>query len=196
MSLLNLFFDISSKRLVNSLNNSGLYLLPEIHQEDIWTITLTACQRINFSSPPFYSVLNIADYALQISVGTVGTVNAQQSSWDRINNDQQFSGSLNFNTASINALADSVDQTIEIRLTATDAAYHALQTVKYRKIVAPTGTVAPIAGDRALGVNEADQRYLTYENNGFTLVSQDGTKRAFIYLDNDGSLRGPPIVPI
>lgn len=192
MSLLRLYFDLTSKRLVNSLNNSGEYRLPDIHQEDKWSIEFSACQRINYATPPFFSLFGLGTFALTISVGTVGVANASQNVWTANADNTVLSGVLNLNTAGISALADGATQIFEVKLVSATESYICQQEVTYHKIVAPTGTLATPASDRALGAAEAAEIYVSYEmpaGRGITFVSEDGTKKQVLYLDNDGTPR-------
>lgn len=192
MSLLILNFDVLNKRLVRSISNSGLFQIPDIHQEDQISIQLNTLQQISYLSAPFFSAFNIANFALQISIGTAGVVNASQNLWTKNTDNTQFFGTLNLNTAGINALADGVQRIFEIRLTSATEAYHFQQYVTYHKIVAATGALAVIPDDRGLGAIEASEIYMPYElpaGRGYTLVSADGTKKILHYLDNDGTER-------
>src|SRR6266576_5540825 len=116
MSFLTLFFDLASKRLGNSLTNSGQYQLPDIYQEDTLAIDLSVVQRINYVTPPYFSLVSLANYAMQISIGTAGVVNASQNVWTTNSDNTIFSGALALNTAGINALANGASQVFEIRL--------------------------------------------------------------------------------
>jgi hypothetical protein len=195
MSLLNPFFDVTSKRLVISLSNSGLFQLPDPYQEDQWSITLAPCYRISTTQAPFFAPFNIANFALAVYVGTIGTTNTQQINWTKTD-DYHFEGVLDFNTAEINALATGTQQIIEMRLSSATETYRLQQTVTYKKIVNPTGTLAVPVGDRALGAAEAAQIYVPYElppGLGLTLVSPDGTKKNLLKTENDGSFNPEPL---
>jgi hypothetical protein len=192
MAFLTLNFDLTSKCLVKSLNNSGLYLLPDIFQEDTLAIDLSVVQRISFVTPPFFSLVSLANYAMQISIGTAGTVNASQNTWTTNGDNTVFSGVLALNTAGINALADGASQIFEVRLLNLTSYNRGQAPVTYRKSVALAGALSIPPTDTALGKTEAAELYMPYElpaGRGITLVSADGTKKLLRYLDNDGTPR-------
>ena len=177
---------------MNNLNNSGLFVLPDIHQEDSLAIDLSVVNRINFATPPYFSLVNIANYALQISIGTPGVVNASQNVWTTNGDNTVFSGVLALNTAGINALLNGASQTFEIRLLNLTNYYRGHATVRYRKSIALAGTLSVPAGDTALGKIEAAEMYMPYElpaGRGITMVSADGAQKQLLYLDNDGTPR-------
>lgn len=192
MSLQRIYFDLTSKRLVNSLNNSGEYRLPEIFQEDQWSIEFSAVQRVSYATPPFFSLFGLGTFALTISVGTVGVSNASQNSWSYNADNTVLTGILNLNTAGISALADGAAQLFEVKLASATETYRYYQQTLYRKIVAPTGTLSTPPGDAALGRIEAAEVYVPYElpaGRGITFVSEDGLQKQVVYLDNDGTPR-------
>lgn len=193
MAFLTLYFDLASQRLVNSLNNSGQFVLPDIHQEDSLAIDLSVVNRINFATPPYFSLVNIANYALQIAIGTPGVVNASQNVWTTNSENTVFSGVVQLDTAGINALADGASQIFEVRLLNLTNYYRGHFSVRYRKSVAVVaGSLATPPGDTALGKIEASEMYMPYElpaGRGITLVSEDGLQKQLLYLDNDGTPR-------
>lgn len=192
MSLLSLLFEVGSKRLVSSLTNSAPFLLPELNQEDSLTIDLSVVQRTNNITPPFFSYVDIANYALFIAVGTVGNVNASQNTWTKNTENTTFSGVLPLNTNGINSLADGAQQIFEIRLFDGTSYFRCQQLVTIKKSIALSGALAVPADDTALGAAEAAQIYVPYEpaaGRGLTFTSPDGTKKQLLYLDNDGTPR-------
>lgn len=192
MPFLTLYFDLASQQLVKGLNNSGQFALPDIHQEDSLAIDLSVVNRINFAAPPYFSLVNIANYSLQISIGTPGVVNASQNVWSTNSDNTVFSGVLALNTAGINALADKASQTFEVRLLNLVNYYRGHARVTYRKSVALAGSLVAPPGDTALGKIEASEMYVPYElpdGRGLTFTSADGTKKQILYLDDDGTPR-------
>lgn len=192
MSLLSLFFDVSTKRLVSSLTNSAPYLLPDLNQEDSLTIDLSVVQRTGSITPPFFSYVDIANYALFIAVGTVGTVNASQNTWTKNTENTTFTGVLPLDTTGINNLADGAQQIFEIRIFDGTSYFRGQQLVTVKKSLALTGALAVPAEFTALSAEEAAAIYVPYElpaGRGLTFTSADGTKKQLLYLDNDGTPR-------
>ena len=192
MSLLSLFFEVGAKRLVSGLNSAGAILLPDLNQEDSLTIDLSVVQRTNNITPPFFSYVDIANYALFIAVGTVGSVNASQNTWTKNTDNTVFSGVLPLNTSGINSLADGAQQIFEIRLFDGTSYFRCQQLVTVKKSIALSGALAVPADDTALGAAEASQIYVPYElpaGRGLTFTSPDGTKKQMLFLDNDNTPR-------
>ena len=192
MSLLSLFFDVTSKRLVNSLTNSGFFRLPPLYTEDTLDIELMVVKRSSYAKAPFFSVVDIANYALVISVGVAGTVRASQNVWTKNDANNLFSGQLPLDTAGINALANGTEQIFEIRLFDGTSYTRGQEICTINKSVALSGALAVVAGDTALGKIEASEIYMPYElpaGRGITLVSDDGNKKTLLYLDDDGTVR-------
>jgi hypothetical protein len=192
MACLTLYFDLASQRLVNSLNNSGLFVLPNAYQEDRWAIDLSVVNRISYATPPFFSLVSIANYSLQISLGTAGNALASQNTWTTNTDNTVFSGVLALDVAGISALADNASLLFETRLLNLTNYYRGQAPVIYRKSVALAGTLSVVPGDTALGKTEASEMYMPYElppGRGITLVSADGLQKQLVYLDNDGTPR-------
>lgn len=192
MSLLTILFDVTSQRFVQSLNNSGVYVLPPINQEDSLAIDLMKVKRISYTTPPYFSLESIANDALMIAIGSAGNVLASQNVWTKNGDNTVFSGVVALNTAGINALSDGATRIFEVRLFDGSNYYRGQQTVTYHTSVALSGAIATVPGETALGKSEAAEIYMPYElpaGRGITLVSADGTKKVLRYLDNDGTIR-------
>src|ERR1051325_11017712 len=139
MALLNLFFDVVSKRLVTSASKGGVFQMPDLFQEDALTIDLTVLQRTNVGDPATFAVVNIANYALLVAIGTAGNALAVQATWTKNGDNSIFSGVLALNVAGINALADGAAQIFEVRIFDGTSYYRTQVPCVIRKSVALTG---------------------------------------------------------
>ena len=194
MALLTLFFDVSSKQLVRSLINGGRYDLPPFHTEDTLDIDLTIVRRLNYTTPPYFSIISNANYALEIAIGTACTVRAGGPGlvWTKNSDNSIFSGQIPLNTSGINGLADNASQIFEIRLFDGTGYNRCQAPCRIIKSVALAAALAVIPSDTALGKIEASEIYMPYElppGRGYILTSADSTKKILHYLDNDGTER-------
>ena len=197
MALLNLFFELQTKRLVFSETNGRSIALPDLYREDSFSIDFRALQRIRTIGTPLFNRVNLSTYSLTISVGTAAdTPLAQASSWVVSDSGTLMTGTLNMSTAGINALADGTSALFEVKLSSGTEAYRGQFTVIIRKSLATSGSIVSVVSDIALGVSEADRTYVRHEGRAgeaIILTSDDGLQKAILRVDNDGSCRFEPI---
>ena len=196
MALLSLFFDVTSCKLVRGLHDASVFSLPEFHQEDTLTIEVTPVKRVGWIFPPFFGYVGIGGYSLYAAIGSAGTVLASQDEGGFTKDVayHTFTGSINLNTAGINALADGTEKTFELRLFDGTNYYRCQSLCRIRKSVALAAALATTPSDVALGAKTADALYMRKKGKpgeGVELTSEDGTKSALIWLDNDGTIRIP-----
>jgi hypothetical protein len=197
MALLNLFFELQTKRLVFSETNGRTVILPDLYREDSFSIDFRALQRIRTIGSPLFNRVNLSGYSLTISVGVVAdTPLAQASSWVASDSGTLLTGTLNMSTAGINALADQTSALFEVKLSSGAEAYRGQFNVVIRKSLATSGSIVTVVSDIALGVAEADRTYIRKQGRpgeAQVLTSDDGTKQGIIYWHNDGSFRAEAI---
>lgn len=197
MALLPIYFDTVTKGLVLSRTSGTPVSLPFLNQEDAIRIEFTAVKRIALIGTPL-EVIILTGYSLTISIGSAGTILAAANPGDfTINADNTvLTGTLDLNTSGINALANGAEQTFEIKLSNATERYRGQFAVQIFKSVNLAASVQPVVNDTALGRLEALRTYMKKEGDageGFILTSQDGAKKSFQYLHNDGSLRSEPL---
>jgi len=196
MALLDLYFDLQTKRLVFSETNGRSIALPDLYREDKFTIAFRALKRIRAIGNPIFQRVNLAGYSLTISIGSADAPLAQASSWVLYDSDTLLTGTLDLQTAGINALSDGATSLFEIKLSSGTEPYRGQFTAIIRKSVATSGALNPVVADTAIGVAEADRTYMRKSGRageGFTLKSEDGLQNVFCYLHNDGSVRWEPV---
>ena len=193
MALLSLNLDTQLGKLVFSETQPTPFTLPEFFQEDSPTIEFKALKRVRLNSAPFYERTALTGYDLLISIGIAGTIYASAASWTASDSNTILTGRLDLNTASISALADNTEVTLEVRLFDGIGYYRAQQSCRVRKSVATTGTLQAVVNDIALGKREASRTYVPVSGcTGFTMVDEvDGT--LMIVRLRGGSLLAEPI---
>ena len=192
MALLNLYFDLQTKRLVFSETNGRSAIIPDLYREDSFTIAFRALKRLRTIGTPLFERVNLAGYSLTISIGSADNALAQATSWTLSDSDTLMTGTLNMPTAGINALADGASSLFEIKLSSGTEAYRGQFGVVIRKSVATSGAIVSVIADVALGVAEADRTYVRHEGRpgeAIVLTSDDGLVKAILRVDNDGSCR-------
>lgn len=192
MALLDLYFELQNKRLVFSESNPRTFVLPDLYREDRFTINFRALKRVRSTSAPFFERVSLTSFALTIAIGTADTPLASASSWTASDNDTLLTGTLDLQTAGINALADGASSIFEIKLSIGGEPYRGQFPVTIRKSVSTSGALNPVVNDTALGVLEADRTYLRKEmraGEGILWQSADALQLAIEYLHNDGSHR-------
>ena len=195
MALLPLNWDVVNNRLVIGETNAGVYQVRDLYQEDTYTIEFRAFKRIRETGSPIFEKVNLAGYALAVSVGTAANPLAQATAWTPSSDNYSLTGSLAMNTSGINGLSDGSSQIFEVRLYDGTGYNRGQQSVVVRKSVATSGALVSLPTDTALGSGEASRLYVKKEGaagEGFILKSLDGTKKALIYLGDDGTLRSDP----
>ena len=105
MALLNLFFDTTKRAFVGGVTNPGGFRIGDLYQEDGIPMTLKALNRISTFAAPFYEVVSLTGYSLQVSVGTAGSILATQTSWSLNAAEDEWSGSVDLNVSGIASLA-------------------------------------------------------------------------------------------
>jgi hypothetical protein len=193
MALLNLFLDTQSKRLVFSETQPVPITLPDLNQEDSFTIDFRALKRIRQSTAPFFERIGLVGYDLLISVGTANSILASASSWTASDGNTLLSGRLDLNTAGIAALADGAQVIFECRLFDGVGHYRSQNVCTIKKSVALAGGMQPVVNDIGLGVLEASRTYLRIQGNtGFTMIDEDDGTEMIVRLKG-GSLLAEPI---
>jgi len=193
MALLNLFLDTQSKRLVFSETQPVPITLPDLNQEDSFTIDFRALKRIRQSTAPFFERIGLVGYDLLISVGTANSILASASSWTASDGNTLLSGRLDLNTAGIAALADGAQVIFECRLFDGVGHYRSQNVCTIKKSVALAGGMQPVVNDIGLGVLEASRTYLRIQGNtGFTMIDEDDGTEMIVTLKG-GSVMARPI---
>jgi hypothetical protein len=196
MALLNLYFDVSSKRLVFSESNPRSVELPPFFEEDKFEIAFRALRRVKDVGPTFFERVALAAYSLTISIGDDTTILASASSWTISDSNNLLTGTLDLATAGISALADNTSKTFEIKLSTGGFPYRGQATCVIRKSVSTSGSLNPVVGDTAIGILETDRTYMRKEGRpgeGHMLVSEDGLSKGLLYWHNDGSFRAEAV---
>lgn len=195
MAFLDLHFDTTAKRLVRGATDSGVFSIKELFQEDGLPIDLQLLRRASYFNDPLYEVLTVTGMGLMISVGSADSVLASQDVWSISEDGKHFEGCLELGTTGMNALADGAVVTLEVRVLLNGTTYYRTQqNVVWRKSVALAGAAAEPAVGTGITKEEANASYLPKTDvMSFTMISRDSSKRALIYLDNDGSLKARPI---
>lgn len=192
--LLPINFVVNEKYLAFSETNPRKILIPSFNQEDILQIKFKALKRIS-ESFPFLEKLNLTGYALQISIGNVGSILANNITWNLTENGTALEGELNLNTAPLLAAltADSVNLIFEIILSTASVKYRMSQVVAVKKSVVLTGALVPPPTDTALGKLEATRLYVPLADcPGFVMKDEVTSQRCFVHLVN-GALLADPI---
>lgn len=191
MALLPLYWDVVNKRFVFSETNPRHFMLPELHQEDSITIEFRALKKIREAMLPFFEVVTLSGYDLLLSVGSAASILASAGSWVPSSDNKTLSGTLDLNTAGINALADGTAQIFEVRLFDGTNYYRGQTSCTIRKSVATTGTLQAVVNDIALGKREASRTYVKKEMAaGEGILWQSASGRKWIeYMHDDGSKR-------
>lgn len=188
MALLQLYLDLTSKRLVLNESNPRVYQLPDFFTEDTLTIEFRALRRISETVPPYFQKLTLSGYDLSIGIGdNVPTLRASAGSFSLSDNNTLLSGTLALNTSGINALADASQQIFEMRLF-DGANYYRAQTIcRILKSIFTGAAIQPVAGDTALGVLAASRTYVPLEmsaGQGIIMKNSAGVK-CLVHLTED-----------
>jgi hypothetical protein len=195
-ALLPLNFVVNTKQLAFTERNPQVFTIPTLYQEDTLLIHFKALRQIAILGPTFLEKLPLAGYALQICVGLAGSIKANVNAFDVIDN-YTVQGSLSLATPDIEAAfggASEVQLRFEIILKLGGVPYRGQWPVLVKKSVALAAALVPPPGDVALGALEAQRTYVPQNDcTGFTMKNKAGTKRAIVYLDDDGMLRADPL---
>lgn len=200
MASLNLFFETITKSLAGGLNLPLGLQLPALRQEESLSLSISAITQISQFTAPLYELKTLTGCSCRVSVGTAGSSLAEAGPSDFTVDvtGTKFNGTLNLNTAGINALTDRQSGVyFEILITeASGATFGRRFPVFIEKAVYLAGTLTVPAGDTALGKLEAARTFVKKEGaagDGFILTSEDGTRKGILYWHNDGSFRAEPI---
>lgn len=195
-ALLPLNFVVNTKQLAFTETNPQVFPIPTLYQEDNLVIHFKALKQIAVLGPNFLEKLPLAGYGLQICVGSPGSIKANVNAFIVIDN-YTVQGELNLATVDINnafAGANEVLLTFEILLKLGGLPYRGAWPVLVKKSVALAGALVPPPGDMALGSLEAQRLYVPQNDcTGFVMKNKAGTKRALIFLDDDGLLQAGPL---
>lgn len=192
---LTFYFDLLSKELAATEQGPTGLQLPPFGQEEVVPLSIGVIRRISEFEAPLFESVQIAAWSLRASIGPVGTALVTQNAFTVVQN--RFEGTLNLNAAAINALTDQQQGIyLDLLFNSGSEPYRGRFDLRIQKAVWLTGTLVAPAGDLALGVLEAERKFLKKEvdaGDSIIFKSADGTKRGIIYLDNDGSFRMEPI---
>src|SRR6185295_9963545 len=135
MALLDLYFDLQTKRLVFSETNGRTATIPDLYREDSFTISFRALKRIRTIGSPLFERVNLASYSLTISIGAADNALAQAgpAAWTLSDSSTLLTGTLNMSTSGINALADGTASIFEIKLSSAGEPYRGQFPVTIRK---------------------------------------------------------------
>lgn len=193
MSLLDLNFDVTSKVLVRGLTVPSPFSIPSLYTEESLPMSFTALRRVSWidGDSPIYERVAMSGYALQVSIGSASSVLASASTWAISADGYSLSGTMDLNTAGVNALADGASKTFEVRLFDGTNYYRTQQPVAIFKSVAVSGVAIPLPSPTALSKDEALAVFLPRNDiRSFTMLSlPTGAKRGLAYFHDDGSWR-------
>ena len=194
MSLLNLYFDVTAKELRRGITDGGTYSIHELHQEDKLTITLVALQRNSYSTPPLFQKVALAGWSIRVSVGISGTVYATQATWSISADGYEATGTLDLDTAEIDALADNTQVKFEIILTDPSGnPKHGIFLTSVRKSVFTAGTALPVPSATAMSVEQAIATFMTKGGiNHLVFIDQDTGSEYMVYFKS-GTMQTPKI---
>lgn len=192
---LTFYFDLLSKELAATPQGPTGLQLPPFGQEEIIPLCIGVIRRISEFDAPLFESVQIAGWTLRASIGPVGTAHVTQNTFNVVQN--RFEGTLNLNVAAINALTDQQQGIyLDLLFNSGSEPYRRRFDVRIEKAVWLAGALVAPAGDLALGVLEADRKYVKKEmaaGESILWKSADSTKLAIQYLHDDGSPRMEPI---
>lgn len=185
--LLPINFIVNQKILCLSETNPAKILLPAFYQEETIGIRFKALKYISHTFP-FLQKLNLSGYALQISVGSAGSIKANAITWTPAENNTALEGDLALNTADINTALGSnneIQLTFEINFKLAGLPYIAQFPITVKKRVALAAALVPVDGDSALGSLEAKRTYAPLNDcPGIVMKDQITGERWFFYIAN------------
>lgn len=195
MGLLSIYFDTTNKKLVRGVSDDTVFQIPDQHQEDSPIIDLKVLKQVNWLFSPFYERIPLAGYALQISVGTAGSILASQNTFELSADGYMLNGELGLNTDGINALADGALVMFEVRLLSGTSYYRLTTEIRIRKSVALAASLSAPAEGTPLSKEEANALYHAKAGlRSFVMQTSDGSRSALVYLNDDMTLRAEEIV--
>jgi len=200
MASLNLFLETITKSLAGGLNMPLGLQLPALRQEESLSLAISVITQISQFTAPLYELKTLTGCSCRVNIGTAGAsiAEANPAAFSIDVTGTKFIGTLALNTAGITALTDRQSGVyFEILVTeASGATYGRRFPVFIEKAIYLAGSLSTPAGDTALGKLEAARTFVKYEGDAgaqIILKSADGTKRAVLYVDDDGSVRFEPI---
>jgi hypothetical protein len=199
MANLRLYFEMLSKQLATTASGPLGYQLPPFRKEDTLDLEISVLKRVSENLAPLFEEQNLSAWSMRATVGTVisgvATSLATTTAFTIDSSGKSLIGSLALNTAAINALSDSAPIFLELIATLNGSNYGARYITRIENGIFTTGLLVAPADDLALGRAEGLRMFVAREGlpgEGFILTAENGVK-AFIYLDNDGSLKADPI---
>lgn len=199
MGLLAFSFDTINRKLLPGSNSFDSFVLGTLYQEDILDLDIAALRPTGNLFAPFFERILLNGYDLRVSIGTPGVELAAVNSFALSDDGYRLLGQLNLNTTGINTLLATADAsaTFEVILSLGATVRHRTsQAIALKRSVYTAGSLVPPVSDSALGVLQADRTFARKEGRageGIILVSPDGTKKLFLYVDDDGVLQSPQI---
>lgn len=209
---LSIFIDLDGKSLVQSATDATAYTLPALVQGDTVQFEVTLLRRTSSYNAAFgaaapFSTVTVAGLSLRVAIGNPtaatgsGTPTIFQNTFTLDTNTNKFTGELELGASACSTLLGSATSgtfTLEIEV-AESAKYTTVFqggiTLK-AELIEGAATNPPVPSTSYYTAPETDATFVKKfgaAGDGFYLVSPDGTKRAFVYLDDDGTLKASPI---
>jgi len=188
MAQLGFWFELLSKELSATAAGPLDFAIPSLRQEEVLDLSIGVLKRISSVNIPFFESVSLAGWSLIASVGTAGSVLAQESSFSIDATGKKLEGAFSLNTAGVSALTDNQEVYFELIFSNGVGYYGGRFPVKILKAVHTTGALIPIAGDRALGAAEAVRTYVLKEMRpGERIIWQSDSGRKFEeWVSDDG----------
>ena len=197
---LDLYIDTARRVLVAGPQNSSIVQAPTFEQGNTVTMRIRALQpTANFpAGDPPYTLIPVAGRTLQLAIGTkVGNSQlhyVEQYVWtagtDLI--DAYWYADVAFNTDAVaTAIGSSVSKTAYLEINLVEGTPRTIlsQQVTIEASVIKNDLVTVPAGLTPLSAEAARALFVAQG----PWVSPDGTKRANVYLGNDGAIHADPI---
>jgi hypothetical protein len=195
MALLELYWDVKSRKFIKSIYDTSEFSFGTLSQEDVYSFVVYPVKVIDPTLQPAAAFIGASGYSFKIALGDEDNPLATVTLSTVTDDGNGITGAtLNLNTPGINNLAADAQIELEGILYSATETFRGSQQVAIRKSVLLASSVVEVPSDTALGKNEAEGIYIPRSGTtSILLVSQDGTKSARIYLDNDGTVRIPGI---
>ena len=203
MAQFDIYVDTYSGDTVKGPSDAGSAQLPQFIQGDTISLRIYLLARTPtwpISSP--YTVINISALSLKVGIGPKdgnagSTLLTQQFTWSKDPTNSYFFADLPLNTANIASAIGSGSSALtwfEIEYTQNGFPTTVLQRqISLQAEVIETGVVTVPPGATAITAEDVSATYLKKDNTGFTLTSPDGSKKAFVWLGNDGAFHCDPL---
>lgn len=198
---LNLFVDLTNRRLVTSLTDSSQFSLPQFWQEDKVAMTLTI-MRASVGNPyaPFAKITPHSGLSMVCKIVTLlGVVLASgTSSYDSATDTLALT--LDLNTANmVTAMSGqtTISPVIEFELDDGTNKLTAFQTtIQVLKEYITSASVSPNPLETFLTEAQSNGRFvrkLGQPGEAITLTSPDGSKQVVLYVDDAGAFHADAI---